>query len=107
MSAIYPFRALRPPRDKVHEVAAVPYDVVSTEEARAAARNNPLNFLHVTRPEIDMPPGTDIYADATYAKARENFQKLVSDCPLVREDEPSLYLYRLRMGEHTQTGICA
>jgi len=107
LAAIYPFRALRPPRDKVQEVAAVPYDVVNTEEARALAAGNPLSFLHVSRPEIDLPEGTGLYSDETYAKARENFDKLISVCPLETEREPSLYLYRLVMGEHTQVGVAA
>ncbi|PYT04923.1 MAG: DUF1015 domain-containing protein [Acidobacteria bacterium] len=107
MAAIYPFRALRPPRDKVQEVAAVPYDVVNTEEARALAAGSPLSFLHVSRPEIDLPEGTGIYSDDVYAKAKENFDKLRRECPLEEEDAPSLYLYRLRMGEHTQVGVAA
>jgi uncharacterized protein (DUF1015 family) len=107
VAAIYPFRALRPPRDKVGEVAAVPYDVVNTEEARALAGANPLSFLHVSRPEIDLPEGTNIYADEVYAKAQENFERLRRECPLEEEDGPSLYLYRLVMGEHTQTGVAA
>ena len=107
MAVIHPFRALRPPTDKVEQVASVPYDVVNTQEARALAGDSPHSFLHVTRPEIDLPDGTDIYSDEVYAKARENFQKLVADCPLETEDAPSLYLYRLRMGEHEQTGIAA
>ena len=107
MAVIYPFRALRPPRDKVREVAAVPYDVVNTEEARALAEGNPLSFLHVSRPEIDLPEGMGIYSDEVYAKARENFEKLTRDCPLETEREPGLYLYRLVMGGHAQTGVAA
>jgi uncharacterized protein (DUF1015 family) len=107
VAAIYPFRALRPPTDKVEQVAAVPYDVVNSEEARALAEGKPLSFLHVSRPEIDMPPGQDLYADETYAKAAENFRKLISECPLEEEREPSLYLYRLTMGDHVQTGVAA
>lgn len=107
MAAIHPFRALRPPVDKVSEVAAVPYDVVNTEEARSLAADNPLSFLHVSRPEIDLPEGTDIYADEVYEKARENFEKLRAEGTLEVEPEPSLYIYRLRMGEHTQTGVAA
>jgi uncharacterized protein (DUF1015 family) len=107
VAAIYPFRALRPPGDKVSLVASVPYDVVSTEEARAIAAPNPLSFLHVTRPEIDMPDGTDIYSDAVYAKAVENLQRLESQAPLKSDDEPGLYIYRLVMGEHKQTGLFA
>ena len=107
MAAIYPFRALRPPAARVSEVAAVPYDVVNTEEARALAAGNPSSFLHVSRPEIDLPEGTDIYSDEVYEKARENFERLKSDGTLVAEDAPALYVYRLRMGEHTQTGVAA
>lgn len=107
MAAIYPFRALRPPVEKVHEVAAVPYDVVNTDEARALAEGKPLSFLHVSRPEIDMPAGQDLYAEETYAKAAENFRTLIRDAPLEIEAEPSLYLYRLVMGEHTQIGVAA
>jgi uncharacterized protein (DUF1015 family) len=92
---------------RVHEVAAVPYDVVNTEEARALAEGNPLSFLHVSRPEIDLPAGTAIYSDEVYAKAKENFEKLKRECPLEEEAEPALYLYRLVMGEHTQTGVAA
>jgi uncharacterized protein (DUF1015 family) len=91
----------------VSEVAAVPYDVVNTEEARALAAGNPSSFLHVSRPEIDLPEGTDIYADEVYEKARENFDKLKSDGTLEEEREPSLYIYRLRMGDHTQVGVAA
>ncbi len=107
MAAIYPFRALRPPRDKVRQVAAVPYDVVNTEEARALAADNPLSFLHVSRPEIDLPEGTHIYADEVYAKARENFERFKTEGTLVEEDEPHLYVYRIRMGGHTQVGVAA
>jgi uncharacterized protein (DUF1015 family) len=107
VAAIHPFRALRPPADKVHEVAAVPYDVVNTEEARALAEGKPFSFLRVSRPEIELPEGTDLYADGTYAKAAENFQRLIRECPLEAEAEPCLYLYRLRMGGHEQTGVAA
>ncbi len=62
-------------------MASVPYDVVNTDEARALADGNPLSFLHVSRPEIDLPPGTDIYSDAVYRKAVENFEKLIADLP--------------------------
>ena len=107
MAAIYPFRALRPPRDKVRQVAAVPYDVVNTEEARALAGGNPLSFLHVSRPEIDLPEGTHVYSDEVYERARENFERFKTEGTLVEEEGPSLYVYRLRMGEHTQTGVAA
>lgn len=107
MAVIRPFRALRPRPERAQQVASVPYDVVNTEEARALANGNPLSFLHVSRPEIDLPPGTDIHSDAVYRKAIENFEKLIADCPLEKETEPSLYLYRLIMGDHEQVGIVA
>jgi uncharacterized protein (DUF1015 family) len=105
MATLRPFAALRPPRDRAAAVAAVPYDVVSTAEARALAAGNPLSFLHVSRPEIDLPDGTDPYADAVYATARSNFEALRRDAPLTSESRPALYIYRLRMGDHVQTGI--
>ncbi|HVI70133.1 MAG TPA: DUF1015 family protein [Pyrinomonadaceae bacterium] len=107
MAVIRPFRALRPHPERAESVASVPYDVVNTDEARALANGNPLSFLHVSRPEIDLPPGTDIHSDAVYRKAVENFEKLISTCPLEKEAEPSLYLYRLIMGNHEQIGIVA
>ena len=107
MAVIRPFRALRPPAERAQAVASVPYDVVNTDEARALANGNELSFLHVSRPEIDLPAGTDIHSDAVYKKAVENFEKLIATCPLEKETEPSLYLYRLIMGDHQQVGIVA
>jgi uncharacterized protein (DUF1015 family) len=107
VAVIRPFRALRPQAGQAQMVASVPYDVVNTDEARALAVGNPLSFLHVSRPEIDLPPGTDIHSDAVYRKAVENFEKLIADAPLEKEAEPSLYLYRLIMGQHEQVGIVA
>jgi len=107
VAIIRPFRALRPPANRVQEVASVPYDVVNTEEARALAAGNPLSFLHVSRAEIDLPEGTDSYSDAVYRRALANFEKLTKDCPLESEKEPSIYLYRLIMGEQEQIGVVA
>jgi uncharacterized protein (DUF1015 family) len=87
-------------------VAAVPYDVVTTEEARAQADDNPLSFLRVSRPELELPPDTDPYSDEVYARAVRNFERL-KQAALVLEDEPSVYLYRLRSGNHEQTGLAA
>src|SRR5215510_11918962 len=98
MSQLFPFRALRPAPDAASRVASVPYDVVSTEEARALASGNPLSFLHVTRSEIDLPPGANPYDASVYAQAVRNLQALQRDAPMLIEDEPSLYFYRLRMG---------
>jgi uncharacterized protein (DUF1015 family) len=88
-------------------VAAVPYDVVNTEEARALASGNSVSFLHVSRAEIDLPAGTDVHSTEVYDKAVENFEALKREAPLVVEDVPSAYVYRLRMGAHLQTGIAA
>jgi uncharacterized protein (DUF1015 family) len=107
MATIHPFRALRPQPASAAAVSSVPYDVVTTEEARDLARNNPLSFLRVTRSEIDLPPDADPYAARVYERARENFQKLRDTAPLVLEDAPSVYFYRLRMGAHEQTGLAA
>ena len=107
MAIIRPFRALRPQPDRAQLVASVPYDVVNTDEARALADGNPLSFLHVSRPEIDLPPGTDIHSDSVYRKAVENFETLIATAPLEKENAPSLYLYRLIMGEHEQIGVVA
>lgn len=107
MATIHPFRALRPPAELVAQVASVPYDVVNTEEARALAAGNPWSFLHVSRPEIDLPQGTDIHSEEVYKKAADNFRELIERCPLKMEAEPSLYLYRLIMGEQEQIGLVA
>jgi uncharacterized protein (DUF1015 family) len=105
MATLHPFRALRPAPATAAVVSSVPYDVVTTDEARQLAAGNPLSFLRVTRSELDLPAGTDPYSAQVYAKARENFVFLKAQAPLVTEDAPSLYLYRLRMGEHEQTGV--
>ena len=107
MALIRPFNALRPQADRAPQVAAVPYDVVNTEEAHALAAGNPWSFLHVSRSEIDLPDGTPIYSDQVYAKALANFEQLIKECPLENEETPSLYLYRLLMGGHEQIGVVA
>src|SRR5256714_11910680 len=102
-----PLNALRPQADRAAQVAAVPYDVVNTAEARALAAGNPWSFLHVSRSEIDLPDGTPIYSDQVYAKALTNFEQLIKECPLENEETPSLYLYRLIMSDHEQIGVVA
>ena len=105
MATLIPFRALRPTPDAAARVAAVPYDVVNADEARALANGNPYSFLHVSRAEIDLPRDVNPYADEVYARAAANFKTLITGAPLVNEREPSLYAYRLRMGAHVQTGV--
>jgi len=105
MSALYPFRALRPAPEAAARVASVPYDVVSADEARALVRDQPLSFLRVTRSEVDLPVGTDPYDARVYEQAVRQFEDLKRAAPMVLEEEPALYVYRLRMGAHEQTGL--
>ena len=105
MAQLHPFRAWRPPADLAREVASVPYDVIDTAEARAMAKGRPKSFLHVIRPEIDLPEGVDVHSDAVYAKARENLDRFIREVPFTEEDEPALFVYRLRMGGQDQTGV--
>ncbi|OYV99834.1 MAG: hypothetical protein B7X11_04995, partial [Acidobacteria bacterium 37-65-4] len=105
MSQLFPFRALRPAPSVASRVASVPYDVVNTDEARALVAKEPLSFLRVTRSEVDLPAETNPYADAVYAQAVKNFEDLKRAAPMVVDDEPSLYFYRLTMGSHVQIGL--
>ncbi len=107
MSLIRPFAGLRPASGRAQDVAAPPYDVLNTEEARQRSAGKPWSFLHVSRPEIDMPDGTDPYSDSVYAKARENFDNMLSSGVLVRDKAECYYLYQLTMGKHVQTGLVA
>ena len=104
---IRPFAAVRPSPSLAAQVAAVPYDVVDTAEARALAAGNPYSFLHVSRPEIDLPDGTGCSSPEAYAQARKALDKLQQDGVLVRDAEPRFYAYRQTMGSHSQTGIVA
>jgi len=102
---IRPFAAYRPPADIAVRVASPPYDVINTAEAKKLAKGNPVSFLHVSRPEIDLPEGTDEHAPEVYAKGAENLARLISDGALVQDAEPHLYVYAQKMGDHRQTGI--
>jgi uncharacterized protein (DUF1015 family) len=99
------FQALRPPTARAAEVACVPYDVVNTQEARALAAQRPGSLLHVTRPDIDLPDGADMYAPAVYAQAKAAFDALIEDGALVRDDRPGFFVYAQTMGDHRQVGI--
>ncbi|MBI3343971.1 MAG: DUF1015 domain-containing protein [Gammaproteobacteria bacterium] len=107
MSLIRPFTGLRPVPERAADVAAPPYDVLNTEEARQRAAGKPWSFLHISKPEIDLPAGTDPYAPVVYAKAVENLHKMEKEGILWRDAKPYYYLYRLQMGEHVQTGLVA
>ncbi len=100
-----PFAALRPAPGRAAEVAAPPYDVLDTAEARARAAGRPYSFLHISKPEIDLPEGTDPYAAQVYAKAADNLARMVRAGVLVREDAPCFHAWRMTMGAHVQTGL--
>jgi uncharacterized protein (DUF1015 family) len=102
---VRPFAALRPVPDQAEAVAAPPYDVLNTEEARDRAAGKPHSFLHISKPEIDLPQGTDVYSQAVYDKGAENLKRLVDEGVLIREAKPCYYAYKLTMGDHTQTGV--
>lgn len=102
-----PFKGLRASPVDAASVASPPYDVLTTEEARTLAEGGARRFLHVSRPEIDFPEGTDPTLPEVYAKAGENLQALIGEGALLREQAPAYYVYRLTMGAHTQTGLVA
>ena len=96
MAVIRPFRAVRPDAKVAHLVASVPYDVVNKEEAAELAADNPINFLRVTRSEIEMPGDTNPYSPEVYQKAKENFERLKEDAPMVQDEVPHYYIYQLK-----------
>ena len=100
-----PICGIRPAKGKAQDVIAPPYDVLDSKEAREMALGKPLSFLHVSKAEIDLPEGTDVYSEAVYKKAAENFQKMLDSGVLIREKRPCFYIYRLKMGAHVQTGL--
>jgi uncharacterized protein (DUF1015 family) len=108
MSDIKPFRALRPRLDLVAQVAAPPYDVVSSDEARALAAGNEYSFLHIGKPEIDLPPTVGLYDDQVYAKGVSTLRRFIAEGVFIREARAAYYVYQQRMGEHVQAGlVCA
>ena len=107
MAYIKPFRAVRPRKELADKVASLPYDVMSVAEARTMAEGNPVSFLHITRPEIDLPEGTDSHDEPVYEKGRENLRSFLRDGVLVQDDQECYYIYRQRMGTLLQTGLVA
>ncbi len=105
---IKPLRGLRPASGRAGDVIAPPYDVLSSAEARGRSRGRPASFLHISKPEIDLPEGIDPYDPAVYARGADNFRHMIDSGVLVRDATPCYYVYRLRMGTHVQTGlVCA
>jgi uncharacterized protein (DUF1015 family) len=107
MAILKPFAALRPKPELAAQICELPYDVMSSDEARKVAAGNPYSFLHVSKPEIDLAPGIDVHSDAVYAKGKENFNRLIDQGILIQDKKPSFYLYRQIMGKHTQVGLVA
>ena len=107
MPLIRAFTGLRPAPGRASDVAAPPYDVMNEAEARQMVQGRPWSFLHISRPEVDLPEGTDPYAPEVYAKAAENLHKMIAEGVLVRDEKPCYYVYRLTMGQHQQTGLVA
>jgi uncharacterized protein (DUF1015 family) len=107
MATVKPFAALRPKAELAERICELPYDVMSSDEARQIASGNPLSFLRVSKPEIDLPPATDLRAPEVYAKGKENFERLIAQGALRQDSAPCFYLYRQVMGKHSQTGLVA
>ncbi len=107
MSIIKPFRAIRPPKEYAEKVAGPPYDVLDSREAREMAAGNEMSFLHINKPEIDLPEDVSTYDKAVYAKGRENLEKFLAKGYLKKDEKPYFYIYRQQMGEHVQTGLVA
>jgi len=101
---VRPFKGVRPRPELAGRIASPPYDVIDSEEARAMAAGNPLSFLHVVKPEIDLEPGVDLYDDRVYATGAKNLRKLVAEC-MIRDREPCFYVYQQKMGDHVQAGV--
>ncbi len=107
MARIEPIRGIRPRQDIASQVAAPPYDVLNTKEAKAIAVKNELSFLHVTKPEVDLPDGIDLYSDQVYEKGKENFFKFLREGILVRDQKKNFYLYKQVWEDHVQVGLVA
>ncbi len=107
MAVVRPFKALRPVPELVSKVAALPYDVMSSEEARDMVKGNPYSFLHVDKAEIDLDPAIDLYDPRVYAKARENLDSMIEQGIFVEENKPCFYIYRQQMEGRYQTGLVA
>ncbi|NOR15700.1 MAG: DUF1015 family protein, partial [Candidatus Aminicenantes bacterium] len=105
MAVLRKFKAWRPQKGLESKVASYPYDVLNTDEARELVQGNPYSFLHVVKPEVDLPVGTDLYSQEVYDKARENFERFKSEGILIQEEVPRIYIYRQTMGTREQFGI--
>ena len=107
MAVVRPFRGLRPRPDFAEKIAAPPYDVINSDEARQLSTGNPYSFLHINKPEIDLPPDIDLYDPAVYAQGALNLEKFINEKILFQDEKPAFYLYRQKMDSHEQTGLVA
>jgi len=107
MATVKPFCGLRPAPDLAPQVAALPYDVMDSDEARSITNKNPLSFLRVTKAEVDLSPDVDVHAPEVYAKAKTNLQAFINDRTLIQDAAPCFYVYKQKMGSHTQVGLAA
>ncbi len=107
MSMIRPFRGLRPRKEFAHRIASLPYDVLDSDEARDIVKDNPLSFLRVVKPEVDLDPGVGLYSEEVYRQGAVNLRRLVEEGLMVQDTQPMLYFYRQIMGDHAQVGLVA
>lgn len=107
MSIIRPFKGYRPTQELCSKVAALPYDVMTSDEAREMVKDNPYSFLHIDKAEIDLPKDTDHYSDVVYQKAKDNLWNMVKDGIYIQDKKPVLYIYQLTMNGKSQTGLVA
>ena len=107
MVVVRPFRGLRPKKELAEKVASPPYDVLDSEEARQMAASNSISFLRVIKPEIDLPPETDIHGDSVYLQGAENLKNMISEGTMIEDSAPYFYFYRQIMAHHSQYGLVA
>ena len=105
MSVVRAFKGIRPVKELASKIAALPYDVMNSEEAREMVKGNPYSFLHVDRAEIDLDPSIDVHDKRVYEKARENLDRMIKDKEYIQDEKPCLYIYRQIMNGRAQTGL--
>lgn len=107
MAIIRPFKAIRPINELVDKIAALPYDVMDSDEARDMVKDNPYSFLHVDKAEVDLPKDIDVYDDRVYEKAKDNLDKMINEGLYLQDNKPNYYIYRQVMKGRSQTGLVA
>ncbi|MCP4151960.1 MAG: DUF1015 domain-containing protein [bacterium] len=107
MARIEPFKGIRPTKEHVGNVSSPPYDVLDSSEAKKLTKNNPFSFLRITKPEVDLPDGVNLYSDEVYDQAKKNLKQFLDDKILVQDKENCYYLYKQIWGDHVQVGLVA